>query len=265
MALSLRETAVPRAPVHKAPHPEHKVCIKHLPEKMRSPAMLEAMLEQIGVDREMTACDFAPKGVVVVAFQHAAAAKKCAKHFDGRRWSGNSGTPVIAEVEVAEHDDAPPLPEPWYAQTTLASDASEFVPGALPPPPGLSPPPGLYPPFAMPENPLLGHFQADLKDPWKMTEPVTVVLENLPLDLQSPLMLNFALEHAGLLNAVTNLCMSDYDAGQAFVSFEGKDNAEACIRYFDGCFWSGSPVPVHATLYADAKDEVSTDASSSHE
>jgi hypothetical protein len=77
-----------------------KVLLTGLPAEMMSDIMMEAMLQQSGVDSAVINFNTrmgSMSGEAVVKLKDRNAAQKCARHFDGRRW-GRAMSPVSARI-----------------------------------------------------------------------------------------------------------------------------------------------------------------------
>eukprot|EP00928_Gymnodinium_smaydae_P001634 TRINITY_DN10592_c0_g1_i1.p1 TRINITY_DN10592_c0_g1~~TRINITY_DN10592_c0_g1_i1.p1 ORF type:complete len:285 (-),score=45.51 TRINITY_DN10592_c0_g1_i1:41-895(-) len=90
---------------------EYKVRISYLIDKMRSAAMLEVMMEQIGIEDDLIACDHDTSKDVILSFRSKEAAMLCVNHFDRRTWSDDSA-PTLAVLEAAKESCAPALVPP---------------------------------------------------------------------------------------------------------------------------------------------------------
>lgn len=140
--------------IHTSEQP--MVLLQGLPDTLCSPAMMEAVLEQAGIEDEIVRCCASPGSIssdrqreVIMTFASHRAATKCIAHFNGRSWCQRK---VIARFTTSMGVPAcAPLPRDFsetVAQTSTAEDT------CISRPPGLSafdvkkanavlPPPGL--------------------------------------------------------------------------------------------------------------------------
>jgi len=132
-----------------------EVIITGLPSKLMSQAMLEAMLQQAGLDgmfSNLTVHAGRPYGQVHVNFASAIPAQRCVNHFQGCQWD-KSGPAVCAQIvppavplpklqsiakkqgkpnvdvkQITLSANAPSFEPSWVA---LSAEAPEFVPAAF--------------------------------------------------------------------------------------------------------------------------------------
>eukprot|EP00928_Gymnodinium_smaydae_P047572 TRINITY_DN3175_c0_g4_i1.p1 TRINITY_DN3175_c0_g4~~TRINITY_DN3175_c0_g4_i1.p1 ORF type:complete len:199 (-),score=41.32 TRINITY_DN3175_c0_g4_i1:410-1006(-) len=128
------------APLKYVSHEEHSVVVKHLPRQMRSLPMVKVVLEQVGIDGDVTSCHYDKKHDFIVSFKSARAALVCVKHFNGRRWSGPSAPAVVAEmVPCSAERNRLALPSDGQRSPTTLKEILKLNP----PPSFFRPPPGL--------------------------------------------------------------------------------------------------------------------------
>eukprot|EP00929_Paragymnodinium_shiwhaense_P009527 TRINITY_DN113732_c0_g1_i1.p1 TRINITY_DN113732_c0_g1~~TRINITY_DN113732_c0_g1_i1.p1 ORF type:complete len:412 (+),score=83.92 TRINITY_DN113732_c0_g1_i1:118-1236(+) len=77
--------------------------IKGLPNRVLSDAMMEAMLEQAGVDNcvvKFATQHGTPNGTAVITLSQRNSAERCARHFEGCKWGAAAG-PVVARIVIS--------------------------------------------------------------------------------------------------------------------------------------------------------------------
>lgn len=141
------EEEVSTAPSTPTPSPmlsSWLVVMTGIPNKLLSKAMLEAMLQQAGLDGMydgLTIKTGKPASQVSVCFSTPVAAQRCATHFKGCRWD-KSGAPVCAEIFAPTASPqgtsqtnkglnaTAPVFQPSFGAGFLSAKAPEFVPSA---------------------------------------------------------------------------------------------------------------------------------------
>eukprot|EP00928_Gymnodinium_smaydae_P080810 TRINITY_DN64432_c0_g1_i1.p1 TRINITY_DN64432_c0_g1~~TRINITY_DN64432_c0_g1_i1.p1 ORF type:complete len:355 (-),score=42.81 TRINITY_DN64432_c0_g1_i1:351-1415(-) len=207
------------------------VRLSHLPRQMRCNAMVEAMMEQAGLEKVLQRCDVASHDSVLLYFADRKAAEACVRHCNGRLWGGTAIVAAIDASSVAptsRHgksamDAAKPAAVP--RRRTASEETTATSSDQLPPPPG----------FASEE------------------ESVAVVcLTNLPNAMRSASMIQAMLEQADIAEDI--LSCHNNDQGEVYVEFANMKAAESCIQHCNGRSWGGSGVkPVYARLYSTTR------------
>eukprot|EP00928_Gymnodinium_smaydae_P047571 TRINITY_DN3175_c0_g3_i2.p2 TRINITY_DN3175_c0_g3~~TRINITY_DN3175_c0_g3_i2.p2 ORF type:complete len:182 (-),score=40.12 TRINITY_DN3175_c0_g3_i2:494-982(-) len=102
--------------------------------------MIKAVLEQAGIEKDMTLCQCNKKNVFIVSFMSARVALVCVKHFNGRQWSGPAAPPVVAErLPSSTHRDKVAPPKDGLRSSMPLKELIRMNP----PPAFFRPPPGL--------------------------------------------------------------------------------------------------------------------------
>lgn len=129
----------PSVTTKEAPtQPGYVVLISGLPITMLSDVMMEAMLEQAGLDVSALSFDLRtgrPRGQAIVTFSSRRLAEQCSRHFHGCPW-GPAGAPVTAQI-VSKGTVRSKLPSTRHSQRGASSGH------ALPKPVGVAGMPGL--------------------------------------------------------------------------------------------------------------------------
>eukprot|EP00928_Gymnodinium_smaydae_P047568 TRINITY_DN3175_c0_g1_i1.p1 TRINITY_DN3175_c0_g1~~TRINITY_DN3175_c0_g1_i1.p1 ORF type:complete len:197 (-),score=26.76 TRINITY_DN3175_c0_g1_i1:411-1001(-) len=134
-----KTSTVTGAPLKYVSHEEHSVVMKNLPRQMRSLPMMKAVLEQVGIDKDVTSCRCDKHGFVV-SFRSARSALVCVKHCNGRQWCGPSAPPVVAvKLPSSAERNRAVLPNDGQRLPTTLKEILKLNP----PPSFFRPPPGL--------------------------------------------------------------------------------------------------------------------------
>lgn len=110
----------------------YHVVLEELPNNILSKPMIEAVLQQAGLDSAVLHCSTHPgkkcgRGRAVVQFSSKHAAQRCVHHFHGCSWD-TSASVVTARIEAHNGASEQPKLKTAKAQCLLSADAPEFVP-----------------------------------------------------------------------------------------------------------------------------------------